>query len=136
MKIVKLLIVFILFSLQVNATGYSHNMFVAHKKLQAGKEYREVKERVAKHAPAKTVVNKTVIIQSGQSAISYTKSIATKVGKMVTLNERILEEGPESFFETFETEEEEKINNSIATKLAGLIKDVIYTFIGSPSLSK
>jgi hypothetical protein len=133
MKIVKLLIVLILFSLQVHATGYSHNMFVAHKKLQAGKEYREVKERVAKQSPAKTVVNKTVIIQSGQSAISYTKSIATKVGKMVTLNERILEEGPESFFET---EEDEEINNTIATKLAGLIKDVIYTFIGSPSLSK
>jgi hypothetical protein len=134
MKIVKLLIVLILFSLQVHATGYSHNMFVAHKKLQAGKEYREVKERVAKQSPSKTVVNKTVIIQSGQSAISYTKSIATKVSnKMVTLNERILEEGPESFFET---EEEKKINNTIATKLAGLIKDVIYTFIGSPSLSK
>jgi len=133
MKIVKLLIVFILFSLQVNATGYSHNMFVAHKKLQAGKEYREVKERAARQSPAKTVVNKTVVVQSGQSAISYTRNFATKVGKMVTLNERILEEGPESFFET---EEEEKINNSIAAKLAVLIKDVIYTFIGSPSLSK
>jgi len=134
MKIVKLLIVLILFSLQVNATGYSHNMFVAHKKLQTGKEYREVKERVTRQSPAKTVVNKTVIIQSGQSAISYTKSIATKVSnKMVTLNERVLEEGPKSFFET---EEEEKINHSIATKLAGLIKDIIYTFIGSSSISK
>ncbi|GLU51093.1 hypothetical protein Dfri01_05540 [Dyadobacter frigoris] len=108
-------------------------MFVAHKKLQAGKEYHEVKERVAKQTPAKTVVNKTVIIQSGQSAISYTKNLAAKVSNMVTLNERILEEGPVSFFET---EEHEEINNSIATKLAGLIKQVIYAVVGSPSLSK
>lgn len=133
MKTIKLLIVLFLFSLQVNATGYSHNMFVAHKKLQAGKEYREVKERVAKQTPAKTVVNKTVIIQSGQSAISYTKNLATKVSNMVTLNERILEEGPVALFET---EEDKEINNSIATKLAGLIKQVIYAFVGSPSLSK
>jgi hypothetical protein len=133
MKTIKLLIVLFLFSLQVNATGYSHNMFVAHKKLQAGKENRDVKERVTRHAPAKTVVNKTVIIQSGQSAISYTKNFATKVGNMVTLNERVIEEGPASFFKT---EEEKEINNSIATKLAGVIKQVIYAFAGATSLSR
>ncbi|MCF0059357.1 hypothetical protein [Dyadobacter sp. CY356] len=133
MKTIKLLIVLFLFSLQVNATGYSHNMFVAHKKLQAGKEYREVKERVAKQVPAKSVVNKTVIIQSSNTAVLYTKNFANKVSSMVTLNERMLEEGPAAFFES---EEDEKSNNSIATKLAGLIKQVIYAFVGSSSLSK
>jgi hypothetical protein len=38
MKTIKLLILLALFSLQAGATGYSHNMFVAHKKLQVGKE--------------------------------------------------------------------------------------------------
>lgn len=133
MKTIKLLIVLFLFSLQVNATGYSHNMFVAHKKLQAGKEYREVKEHAAKQSPAKSVVNKTVIVQSSNSAVLYTKNFANKVSSMVTLNERILEEGPAAFFES---EEDEEVNNSIATKLAGLIKQVIYAFVGSPSLSK
>jgi hypothetical protein len=133
MKTIKLLIVLFLFSLQVNATGYSHNMFVAHKKLQAGKEYHEVKDRVAKQVPAKSVVNKTVIIQSSNTAVLYTKDFANKVSSMVTLNERMLQEGPAAFFES---EEDEKSNNSIATKLAGLIKQVIYAFVGSSSLSK
>lgn len=127
MKTIKLLIVLFLFALQANATGYSHNMFVAHKKLQAGKEYREVKDQ-AKQAPAKTVVNKTVIVQTAQSAISYTKSLSDRMSRMVTLNERILEEGPAAFFET---EEDEETNNSIATKLAGLMKEVIYSFVAS-----
>ncbi len=134
MKTIKLFIVLVLFSLQASATGYSHNMFVAHKKLQAGKEFRSVKEHVSKHAPAKTVINKSAVIQlTGESAISYTKDLATKMGRMVTLNERILEEAPASLFEN---EENCERNNSIATKLAGLIKEVIYAFIGSPSLAK
>ena len=134
MKTLKLFIVLVLFSLQAGATGYSHNMFVAHKKLPSGKEFRSVKEHVNKHTPAKTVINKSVVIQlTGESAISYTKDLATKMSSMVTLNERILEEAPVSIFGT---EERCARNNSIATKLAGLIKDVIYAFIGSPSLAK
>jgi hypothetical protein len=134
MKTLKLFIVFILFSLQVNATGYSHNMFVAHKKLQAGKEFRSIKEHVSKQTPGKTVIHKSAVMQhTGQSAISYTTDLATKMSRMVTLNERILEEAPAAIFGIEESCER---NNSIATKLAGLIKDVIYAFIGSPSLAK
>jgi len=134
MKTIKLFIVLILISLQASATGYSHNMFVAHKKLQAGKEFHTVKEHVSKQSPAKTVVHKTAVIQqTGESAISYTKSFATKMSSMVTLNDRILEEGPVSFFKD---QEKCEINNSIATKLAGFIREVIYAFVGSPSLAK
>jgi len=134
MKTIKLLTALVLFSLQASATGYSHNMFVAHKKLQAGKEIHAVKEHVVKQSPAKSVVNKTIVIhQSGLSAISYTKDLATKMSHMVTLNERIIEKAPASFFEKEETCE---INNSIATKLAGFIKDVLYAFLGAPSLAR
>ncbi|WP_247235735.1 hypothetical protein [Telluribacter sp. SYSU D00476] len=41
MKTLKLLIVMMLISLQVSATGYSHNMFVAQKMLKAKKEVRK-----------------------------------------------------------------------------------------------
>ncbi|MCF2445771.1 hypothetical protein L0657_17555 [Dyadobacter sp. CY345] len=134
MKTIKLLIVLVLFSLQASATGYSHNMFVAHKKLQAGKEFRAVKEHISRQSPAKTVVHKTTVIQqSGLSAISYTKDLATKMSHMVTLNERILEEAPVSFFEKEETVE---INNSIASRLAGFIKDVLYACLGASALSR
>ncbi|SEJ10195.1 hypothetical protein SAMN04487995_3219 [Dyadobacter koreensis] len=133
MKTIKLLIVLVLFSLQASATGYSHNMFVAHKKLQAGKEIHAVKEYGSKRVPAKSVIHKTAVVhQSGLSAISYTKDLATKMSRMVTLNERIIEEVPTSFFEK---EEACEINSSIATKLAGFIKDVLYTFLGASSLT-
>lgn len=134
MKTIKLLIVLVLFSLQASATGYAHNMFVAHKKLQAGKEIHAVKEQASKQGPAKSVVNKTTVIhQSGLSAITYTKDLATKMSRVVTLNERILEEAPMSIFEK---EQAREMNNSIATKLAILIKDVFYAFLGVSSLSK
>jgi len=134
MKTIKIFIVLVLFSLQASATGYTHNMFVAHKKLQAGKEFRAVKEHISRQNPAKSVIHKTTIIQqSGLSAISYTKDLATKMSRMVTLNERILEEAPVSIFEK---EESCEINNSIATKLAGFLKDVMYTLLGASSLGR
>ena len=132
MKTIKLLIVLVLFSLQASATGYAHNMFVAHKKLQARKEMRTIKEHTYRQTPAKTVVHKTTIIQqSGLSAISYTKNLATKMSHMVTLNERILQEAPVSFFEK---EESYEMNSSIATKLAGFIKDGLYILLRMTSL--
>ena len=119
MKTLRILLILILFSIQAGATGYSHNMFVAHKKLQAGKEV--VQEKVAvkkvkthpKHtAKVNVQVNKTDISSSSD----------------ITLNKRILEEGPAAFFEA---DKNESTDRSVVSTLIHAFQSIIYTFIGT-----
>ena len=91
MKIIKLFTLFVLFSLQAGATGYSHNMFVAHKKLQAGKENRIANDQALNKKAAKVKV-----AVSRQPEVSFTQEFAKKLSGVVTLNQRIVEEGPSS----------------------------------------
>jgi hypothetical protein len=130
MKTLKLIAVLFLFSLQANATGYAHNMFVAHKKLQSGKEMHVVK---TKAAACKTMTGKAEVkaagIKGNQSAV---QRFTNKVSGMVTLNDRILEEGPSSFFKA---EEEKEVENSVVSKFVDLMKSVVYAFI-APALAR
>ncbi|TDE13894.1 hypothetical protein [Dyadobacter psychrotolerans] len=135
MKTIKLLTLLVLFSLQAGATGYSHNMFVAHKKLQAGKE-RSVTSGHAvarKAAPVKVVVKAAVITQDRQRAVSLTSQFANKISGVVTLNQRVVEQGPAALFQS---EDEEASDNSIVNKLVGLVKGIVLAFIGSTTFGK
>ena len=137
MKIIKLLTLFVFFSLQAGATGYSHNMFVAHKKLQAGKERScvNVQQQMVtrKATPAKVMVKAAAVTQDHQREISLTSQFANKLSGMVTLNQRIVQQGPSALFHS---EEEEINDNSIVNKLVGLVKGIVLAFMGSTSFGK
>ena len=128
MKFIKLFTLLVLFSLQAEATGYSHNMFVAHKKLQAGKENRIANDQALNKKAAKVKV-----AVSRQPEVSFTQEFAKKLSGVVTLNQRIVEEGPSSLFSA---EEEKENDNSIVSKLASAMKGLVYAFIKSSTFGK
>ncbi|WP_031529411.1 hypothetical protein [Dyadobacter crusticola] len=128
MKTIKLLLIFlVLFSFRAGATGYVHNMFVAHKKLQAGKEVVIEKAVVKKH---KSIARTTKPAVQAKSAALFNTSLAGS-NASVTLNERILEEGPSSFFKN---EKSENADDSIVTKIIGAFRCMVYAFVGSTPL--
>jgi len=131
MKIVKLLIFLVLISLQAGATGYSHNMFVAHKKLQAGKESKTANEQSSIKKSITSKINANA--KQAPSEASFTRQFANKLSGVVTLNQRVIEEGPASFFET---DEEKESDDSIVAKLATVVKGMVYAFVGSSTFSK
>lgn len=129
MKIIQLLTLFVLLSLQVGATGYSHNMFVAHKKLQAGKERTSVCDQpaVKKTIPAKVQATISAVNKSGES---LSQQISDQFSKAVTLNQRIVEQGPSSLFVP-NHEEEEEVGSSLVSDLVNFVKGAVFAFIGS-----
>jgi hypothetical protein len=128
MKTIKLLFIFlVLFSFQAEATGYVHNMFVAHRKLQACKEVVSEKVIVKK---SKATLKLSKPAAHAKNSSFFNTSLA-KTSESATLNERILEEGPASFFEN---EKNEDADDSVVTKLIGVFRNMIYAFI--PALSK
>ena len=134
MKIIKLITLLVLFSLHAGATGYSHNMFVAHKKLQAGKESKTLNEQtISKKAISSKVQIKATPSASGQAESSFTRQVANKLSGMVTLNQRVLEQGPSSFFQAEDDQENE---DTIAGKLAVTVKGLVYAFVKSSSFGK
>ncbi len=124
MKTLKLLLLLFLFSLQANASGYAHNMFVAHKKLKAGKEahWVKTKARVPRVTVVRTDTRKVSMIGESKSAV---QKIAARVSDMVTLNERILEEAQ---YYVFRNEEETEADDSVVTRLVGGVKSMVYCF--------
>ena len=120
MKTIKILFIFTLLSLHAGATGYVHNMFVAHKKLQAGKEVGIEKAVAKKAAPAMKVK------QAQVKQASFFKT--GQMSESVTLNERMLKEVPVSFFAN-EDEKEEESDESMVSKLVSAVRCVIYAFI-------
>lgn len=128
MKTIKLLTLLVLFSLQAGATGYSHNMFVAHKKLQAGKECNKTQSQPTTR---KVTISK---IQSKISAVaksnaSITVQLSDKFSEAVTLNQRILQQDPSSLFVT--PVDEEKMDTSIVSQIVVLIKGAVFAFLAS-----
>jgi len=135
MKIIKLITLLVLFSMHAGATGYSHNMFVAHKKLQAGKESKTLNEQVISRKATSSKVQVKAAPSAGcQSENSFTRQVANKLSGMVTLNQRVLEQGPSSFFQVADDEHES--GDTIAGKLAVTVKGLVYVFIGSSSLGR
>lgn len=124
MKTLRLFILFLLVSLQASATGYVHNMFVAHKKLQSGKEATTEKVIVKK---AKVVMKAAKApVQVKHAVLVKNTSASTPAAEIMTLNARILEEGPAALFES---EKEENEGESMVSKLISAVRCVIYTFI-------
>ncbi len=128
MKTLKLLLILFLFSLRANATGYAHNMFVAHQKLKTGKEAHVVKTKPApkQAVRAKVETFRAVSLKENKSAVQH---IASSVCDMATLNDRILYEGPYFLFEKENNSKE--TDESIVSKLVGVVKAMVLTFAGS-----
>ena len=129
MKTIKILIFLALFSLQAEATGYVHNMFVAHRKLQSGKEV--VNARIATKK-VKAAVKIKPVAQIKQNASFFNASMNTHSSESATLNERILEEGPGSFFDIEKSENSDK---SVVHKLIGAFRCMLYAFVGLSPVS-
>ena len=123
MKTLRILILLTIISLQASATGYVHNMFVAHRKLQSGKECVTEKTVARKGKP---VLKAKAPVQVKHAGLIRNTSAAAPASEIMTLSARILEEGPATFFES-ETEESE--GESMLTKLVSAVRCVIFTFI-------
>ena len=132
MKIIKLLTLLVLFSLQAGATGYSHNMFVAHKKLQSGKECRIANDQIAVKKQGTSKINVKHASVPRKPGASFTQEVAKKLSGMVTLNQSVLEETPSLFSE----EDEKESDGSIVTKLVSVVKGIVYAFVSSSSFGK
>jgi hypothetical protein len=128
MKILKIFTLLVLFSLQAGATGYSHNMFVAHKKLQAGKECVRSNEVTT----GKVKASRKNVVIAPQASVSFTSQFTNKLTEEVTLNERILAEGPGAFFQNEKNDDKQSV---IVSKLVSFVRCVMFAFIGSPKLS-
>ena len=127
MKTLRLFIILILISLQASATGYVHNMFVAHRKLQSGKECVTEKTIAKKAKPAiKSIKAVKAPVQVKHAGLIKNTSASTSASDIVTLNARILQEGPAAFFES---EENESNEDSMVSKLVDAVRCVIFTFI-------
>jgi hypothetical protein len=126
MKTLKLLFILTLLSLQASATGFAHNMFVAHKKLQAGKVSHCVKEKKSpiRATAAKLSVKQTKLVSSN-SVVA--QDFGAEMNGVATLNERILKEGAAYF----RNEKETEADDSLVEELVQMVKSVIYTFAGS-----
>jgi hypothetical protein len=125
MKTIKILFIFTLLSVHAGATGYVHNMFVAHRKLQSGKEIGVEKTITKKAAPAARIKSAQI------KQASFFKT--SQISESVTLNERMLKEGPVSFF-TSESEKEGESDETMVSKLVSAVRCVIYAFVGTPQL--
>lgn len=123
MKTLRILILLTLISLQAGATGYVHNMFVAHRKLQSGKECVTEKAIARKAKPA---LKAKAPVQVKHAGLIKNTSASAPGSQIMTLNARILEAGPAAFFEN---ESEENEGESMVSKLVGAVKCVIFTFI-------
>jgi hypothetical protein len=122
MKTLRILILLVIISLQASATGYVHNMFVAHRKLQSGKECVTERMVARKAKPAMKAAKAPVQVKHAK----VIKSAGMPGSEIMTLNARILEEGPAAFFES---ESEESEGDSMVTKLVSAVRCVISTFI-------
>lgn len=123
MKTLRILILLTIISLQASATGYVHNMFVAHRKLQSGKECVTEKAIARKAKPA---LKAKAPVQVKHAGVIKNTSASAPTSQIMTLNARILEAGPAAFFEN---ESEENEGESMVSKLVGAVKCVIFTFI-------
>lgn len=130
MKTLRIILVLLIVAAQANATGFAHNMFVAQKKLQAGKEVQMVKTKATvtrKVCVEKVGTKHATVKKSNESAV---QQFASKVSNMVTLNERILAENPMSFFAVVE-EEEKEASVSFVSKMAGFVKASLFAIVST-----
>jgi hypothetical protein len=126
MKTLKVLFFLLIVGVQANATGYAHNMFVAHQKLRTGKEcVVKVKSSTRKPQFQESNLRKGPVMILSQSPV---QQIAEKVTAIATLNERILDESPKFLFANDQEKESEE---SLVAMLIGMVKSTLCAFAAS-----
>ena len=139
MKTLKLLLVMMLISLQVSATGYSHNMFVAQKMLKAKKEVRKSAPKVQEpsQVQASVVTNRAAVVKAAPPAhhtpsdqgeevkisdltpVAFTQHLARWIVGFVCSEERNGDEKASSH----------DSGHSLSSHLVSLVERVIYTLV-------
>ncbi len=120
MKVLKTILFLLILSLQANASGYTHNMFVAHKKLQTFTEPQVVSVKQVKQ-----------IVKIQTKEMQANKSIPEQLSEQLvgfyTLNQRILQESRISFFSS---EEERYGGNTIVGSFINSLQKMVFLFLG------
>ncbi len=120
MKIFKSILFLLFISFQADASGYTHNMFVAHKKMQAVSEtLTESVKPLEEETKDKTQMN--------PNTISIAEQLSDQLAGFSTLNQRILNESRISFFDS---EEEESTGNTIIGALINSLQKMVFMLLG------
>ncbi|PWJ55255.1 hypothetical protein CLV98_11424 [Dyadobacter jejuensis] len=125
MRILLSFILILSLSLQAQATGYAHNMFVAHKKLQTVKEAPSASKKEPK---ATSVARVKKPVKPAQASLVGSDEWSDKMQGYRTLNQRILHETRLSFFES--EEEESSTTKTIISALIDGVKRMILSVLG------
>lgn len=140
MKALKVIIVLLLISLQVNATGYSHNMLVAQKILKAKKARKAPKvstleitskPTVIKQDTAPTTTNapdEETFLKPESAAASFSQYIARWIVRIVGINGKILGEKMISLFASEADIEKDLPTNA---RFLGLTENIV-SYLASP----
>jgi hypothetical protein len=113
MKALKLVLVLMIISLQVNATGYSHNMLVAQKMLKTRKAVSRsqalplqltTQPTVVKAAssPVQETSDEEAALRPENTAASFSQQIARWVVRVVSMNGKVVCEKLVSLFSSTE----------------------------------
>lgn len=113
MKVLKLVLVLMVISLQVNATGYSHNMLVAQKMLKTRKTVSKSQALPLQLTTKPTVVKPTscpisetsdeeTALKPENTAASFSQHIARWVVRVVSMHGKVLAEKLISLFSSAE----------------------------------
>jgi hypothetical protein len=122
MKIFKILFVLFLGSLQAQATGYAHNMFVAQKKLNTKKE-AVVEKSPEAHLPK----SKQEDVKMKKQIASPTYIVGGQLADGFSLNPATFDEN--AIFSTDAQAESKSLLTSTATKVVLFLKNSIYAFL-------
>lgn len=140
MKALKVIIILLLVSLQVNATGYSHNMLVAQKVLKAKKARKAPKVSTLEITPKASVVkpdtaptttnapDDETFLKPESAAASFSQYIARWIVRVIGINGKVLGEKMISLFST-----EADIEKDLPTNARFLgLTDNIVSYLASP----
>lgn len=140
MKALKILFVMMLVSLQVGATGYSHNMFVAQKVLKSKKTTQKIKVRPVHITAQPTVVKPSPCTTANQSqeedsfllpestAVSLLQCATRWIVRVVSIDGQVLEE---KFVSLFADEEEVEKGLPSNVCFLSLTENIVY-YLSAP----
>ncbi|WP_025765171.1 hypothetical protein [Dyadobacter tibetensis] len=119
MKILLSFLLILTISVQAQASGYAHNMFVAHKKLQTKKEAPKVMDKYPKEHTS--VVRTQKISLSNQAQFSNADQAEDRKAIFSSLNPGMLHE---SRLNIFEIEEDDDSKSATKTIISALVEGV------------
>jgi hypothetical protein len=122
MRTIYTLLFLFIISIQANASGYTHNMFVAHKKLQTVTVVQALSDNLSDEVTVESKLTLKV-----QPELSIADKITDQMAGFSTLNQRILNESRITFFDS---EEEESTGNTLIGVFVNSLQKMIKTFLG------